>query len=491
MSQDWSLWRTIPLAALFAEKEKSGLRKNLGPVDLVALGVGAIIGTGIFVMTGVAASQFAGPGLILSFILAGAAAGLAALVYAELASTIPVAGSAYTYTYAVLGEFVAWIVGWSLTLGYLVAGGAVAIGWSAYVVEFLRSVNVVLPAVLVNPPAAGGVANLPAVAVALLVTLLTVRGTQQTKTLIKAAVLIKVAVIVLFIAVGAWFIDPANWSPFLPFGPLGIVQGAAIVFFAYIGFDAVATAAEETRRPQRDLPLGIIGSLIIATVLYIAVTVVLTGLMPYTRLDTASPMATALLRAGIPVAGSVVAAGAMAGIASVLLVTVYAQSRILFAMSRDGLIPEVFSRVHTRFRTPYVSVLTVGAAVTFAAGLLPIQVLAQVANMGTLAVFVITSAGVLVLRRTRPDLPRTFKAPGFPWTPLLAIAASTYLIVNLPSPAWGRFAAWMTVGLLVYFLYGYRRSKLAPGGDPPGWRHLLAVPAARPGSPPEEKENRD
>ncbi len=492
MSQNWSLWRTVPLTTLFAEQQKkTGLKKNLGPVDLVALGVGAIIGTGIFVMTGVAASQFAGPGLVFSFILAGIAAGLAALVYAELASTIPVAGSAYTYTYAVLGEFVAWTVGWSLILGYMVAGGAVAIGWGAYVVEFLRSVDVLLPAVLVNPPAAGGILNLPAMAVALLVTVLTVRGTHQTKTLTKIAVLIKLAVIVLFIAVGAQFIDPANWSPFLPFGLLGIVQGAAIIFFAYIGFDAVATAAEESRKPQRDLPLGIIGSLLIATVLYIAVTVILTGLVPYTQLNTASPVATALMRAGIPMAGSVVAVGALAGITSVLLVTVYAQSRIFFAMSRDGLIPEVFSRVHTRFRTPYISVLTVGAVVMLTAGLLPIHVIAQVANIGTLAVFVITSVGVLVLRRTRPDLPRTFKAPGFPWTPLLAIAASAYLIVNLPPSSWVQFAAWMSAGILIYFLYGYRRSKLAPGGNPPGWRNLLAAPAVRPGSPPREKENRE
>lgn len=491
MSQSWSLWRTVPLTTLFAEKDKSGLKKTLGPVDLVALGIGAIIGTGIFVMTGVAASQFAGPGLVLSFILAGIAAGLAALVYAELASTIPVAGSAYTYTYAVLGEFIAWIVGWSLMLGYMIAGGAVAIGWGAYVVEFLRSVGVLLPTALVNPPPAGGLVNLPAVAIALLVTVLTVRGTQQTKTVNKIAVLIKLVVIVLFIATGIRYIDPANWSPFLPFGPLGVVQGAAIIFFAYIGFDAVATAAEESKKPQRDLPLGIIGSLLISTALYIAVTVILTGLVPYTQLNTASPVATALMRAGIPVAGSVVAVGALAGITSVLLVMVYAQSRIFFAMSRDGLIPEAFSRVHSRFRTPYISVITVGVVVMLTAGFLPIHIIAQMANIGTLTAFVITSAGVLVLRRTRSDLPRAFKAPGFPWTPLLAITASVYLILNLPPPAWAQFAVWMSAGILVYFLYGYRRSKLAPGGNPPGWRSLFAAPAARPGSPPRVKENRE
>jgi len=483
VSKSWSIWRTKPLRALFAESERSGLTKTLGPFDLVALGIGAIIGTGIFVLTGVAAAQYAGPGLVFSFVLAGIAAGLAALAYAELASTIPVAGSAYTYSYAVLGEFVAWIVGWNLMLEYMVAAGAVAIGWGAYVVELLRSVGILLPAALVNSPVAGGIINLPAVAIALLITVLVLRGLQQTKTVNKAIVLIKLAVIVLFIVLGVRFVDPANWSPFLPFGPLGIVQGAAIIFFAYIGFDAVATAAEESKKPQRDLPIGIIGSLLVATVLYIAVTVVLTGLVPYTQLNTASPVATALLRAGIPVAGSIVAVGALAGISSVLLVMLYAQSRIFFAMSRDGLLPRVFSQVHPRFRTPHVSILAVGMVVVLTAGFLPIHIVAQLANIGTLTAFVITSVGVLVLRRTRPDLPRTFKTPGMPWTPLLAIAFSAYLILNLPPLTWARFAVWMSLGILIYFLYSYRRSKLAPEGKPPGWRSLVATPAAKPVPP--------
>ncbi|MBE0466160.1 MAG: amino acid permease [Candidatus Desulforudis sp.] len=481
MSENWSVWRTKPLRSLFAETERSGLTKNLGALDLVALGIGAIIGTGVFVLTGVAASQYAGPGLVLSFVLAGIAAGLAALAYAELASTIPVAGSAYTYTYAVLGEFVAWLVGWNLMLEYMVAAGAVAIGWGAYIVELLRSVGILLPLALVNSPLAGGIINLPAMAIAALITLLVVRGLQQTRTINKMVVLIKLAVIILFLVMGVRFIDPANWSPFLPFGPLGVVQGAAIIFFAYIGFDAVATAAEESRKPQRDLPIGIIGSLVIATGLYILVTIVLTGLVPYTQLNTASPVATALLRAGIPLGGSIVAVGALAGITSVLLVMLYAQSRIFFAMSRDGLLPGIFARVHPRFRTPYVSILVVGVVVMFTAGFVPINIVAQLANIGTLSAFVIVSIGVLVLRRTRPDLPRTFKTPGMPWTPLAAIAFSGYLILNLPPLTWVRFAVWMIVGVLVYFLYSYRRSKLSPAGAPPGWRILIAAPTAKPG----------
>jgi APA family basic amino acid/polyamine antiporter len=491
MSKNWSVWRTKPFRSLFAEGKKSSLTKTLGPVDLVALGIGAIIGTGIFVLTGVAAAQYAGPGLVFSFVLAGIAAGLAALVYAELASTIPVAGSAYTYTYAVLGEFVAWIVGWNLMLEYMVAAGAVAIGWSAYVVELLRSMGVLLPGALINSPMAGGIVNLPAMAIALLITLLVARGLQQTKTANQVAVVIKLGALILFLVLGVRFIDPANWSPFLPFGPLGVIQGAAIIFFAYIGFDAVATAAEESKRPQRDLPIGIIGSLVVATGLYVAVTVVLTGLVPYSQLNTASPVATALLRAGIPIGSSIIAVGALAGITSVLLVMLYAQSRIFFAMSRDGLIPGVFSRVHPRFRTPYVSILVVGLVVMLIAGFLPIHIVAQLANIGTLTAFIIISVGVLVLRRTKPDLPRPFKVPGVPWTPLLAIVLSGYLALNLPPLTWLRFAAWMALGILIYFFYSYQRSKLSPAGHPPGWRSLIAAPTVKSESFTRDKEDRD
>ncbi|MDI6906268.1 MAG: amino acid permease [Thermoanaerobacterales bacterium] len=475
-----SLWRVKPVGALLAGKESSHLRRSLSVVDLVALGIGAIIGTGIFVVTGVAAAQYAGPGLVISFVLAGLAAALAALVYAELASMIPVAGSAYTYTYAALGEFVAWVVGWNLMLAYLIASGAVAIGWGSYLVDLLRSFGVLLPASLVNGPGQGGVANLPAMAVAFLVALLIIRGTSHSARATKAIVLVKLAVIVLFIVVGIRFVDPANWRPFLPFGILGIFQGAAIVFFAYIGFDAVATAAEETKRPQRALPTGILGSLIVSTVLYIVVTLVLTGLVPYVQLNTASPVTTALLRAGVPLAGGIVAVGALAGITSVLVVILYAQSRIFFAMSRDGLLPPVFSRLHPRYRTPYIATLIVGAVVMLIGGFMPFQTVAELANIGALMTFMLTAVGVMVLRRTRPDLPRPFKTPGVPWTPVLSILFSAYLAGNLPADTWLRYAIWMAAGIIVYFAYGYRHSALAPRDTRFSWRSLLAPVHAKP-----------
>lgn len=486
-----SLWRVKPIAALLEGRESSRLRRSLGLLDLVALGIGAIIGTGIFVVTGVAAAQYAGPGLVVSFILAGLAAALAALSYAELASMIPVAGSAYTYSYAALGEFVAWIVGWNLVLAYLIASGAVAIGWGSYLVDLLRSFGILLPGTVVAGPGRGGVVNLPAMAIALLVTLLIIRGTSQSARATKVIVLIKLAVIVLFIVVGARFIDPANWRPFLPFGVLGIFQGAAIVFFAYIGFDAVATAAEETKEPQRTLPRGILGSLIISTVLYIVVTLVLTGLVPYAQLNTASPVTTALLRAGVPLAGGIVAVGALAGITSVLVVILYAQSRVFFAMSRDGLLPPVFSRVHSRYRTPYFATFIVGAAVMLISGFMPFQAVAELANIGALMTFTLTAVGVLVLRRTRPDLPRPFKTPGVPWTPLLSIVFSAYLSANLPAETWLRFALWMAAGIIIYFAYGYRHSALAPQDIRFSWRALLAPAHAKPLSPPGGTDRKD
>lgn len=480
--QNWSIWRLKPIDDLREERKGTGLSRVLGSLDLVALGVGAIIGTGIFVLTGVAAAQYAGPALILSFIISGVAAGLAALVYAELASMIPVAGSAYTYTYAALGEFVAWIVGWNLMLEYMVASGAVAIGWGSYLTSLLASAGVSLPGAITNSPAAGGVINLPAVLIAVIITLLVMRGTRQSAGVNRLSVAIKLAVILFFIVVGARFVNPANWTPFLPFGVSGILHGAAIIFFAYIGFDAVAAAAEESRRPQRDLPRGIVGSLSIATALYILVTLVLTGLVPYTALNTASPVATALLTAGVRNAGGIISLGALAGITSVLLVMIYAQSRVFFAMSRDGLLPPLFSRIRPRYKTPYVTVLTTGAVVTLTAAFLPIELVAQLANIGTLTAFIITSAGVLILRRTQPELPRPFKVPGAPVTPLLAIAFCLYLMLNLPAVTWLRFVVWMAFGLLVYFAYSYRRSLLAPReAKPAGWRVILAPPVAKPG----------
>jgi len=430
----------------------------------VALGIGAIIGTGIFVLTGVAAAQYAGPALILSFVVSGIAAGLAALTYAELAAMIPVAGSAYTYTYTALGEFAAWVVGWNIILEYLVAAGAVAVGWSAYFGELLHSLGILLPAELTRSPAAGGMINLPAVLIALLVGVLVTAGTRESSTVNKIVVAVKIGVVLLFLVVGARYVNPANWQPFFPYGHAGIMHGAAIIFFAYIGFDAVATAAEETRSPQRDLPLGIIGSLAVCTLLYILVTVVLTGLVPYGQLNVASPVATALLKAGVTWASGVVALGALAGITSVLLVVVYAQSRVFYAMARDGLLPGALSRVHPKLRTPYINTLLVGLGVALLAGFVPIEIIAQLANIGTLTAFSVVAIGVLVLRKTNPDAPRPFKVPFSPYLPLLSLAFSVYLILSLPRLTWLRFLVWMLLGIAVYFLYGYRKSALAPAG---------------------------
>jgi APA family basic amino acid/polyamine antiporter len=452
----------MPVDNLLAKKGDSAnrLRKVLGPLDLTALGVGAIIGTGIFVITGVAAARYAGPGLIISFIVAGLASGLAALVYAELAATVPVAGSAYTFTYISLGELLAWLVGWNLILEYLVAAGAVSIGWSSYFVSLLQSAGINLPLTLTTSPAAGGIFNLPAAFIAGLITVLLISGTRQGAAVNKVVVMVKVAVILLFIFLGFKHINPANWQPFLPFGVAGIFHGAAIIFFAFIGFDAVSTAAEEVKEPRRSLPLGILLSLGLSTVLYILVTIILTGIVSYKVLDTASPMATALSAIGLYWGSALVATGALAGLTSVMLVTMYGQSRIFFAMSRDGLLPSFFSRLHSRFQTPLWNSLLIGTGVALIGALLPINIVAELANIGTLSAFFAVSIGLIILRRTRPDLPRPFRLPGYPVTPLLAAGAALYLAVNLPPLTWARFFIWATLGIILYFSYGRRHSVL-------------------------------
>jgi APA family basic amino acid/polyamine antiporter len=452
----------MPVDNLLAKKEgrANRLRKVLGPLDLTALGLGAIIGTGIFVITGVAAARYAGPGLIISFIVAGLSSSLAALVYAELAATVPVAGSAYTFTYISLGELLAWLVGWNLVLEYLVAAGAVSIGWSSYFVSLLQSAGINLPLAFTASPAAGGIFNLPAVFITGLITILIISGTQHSAAVNKIIVAGKVAVILLFIFLGVKHINPVNWQPFLPFGVAGIFHGAAIIFFAFIGFDAVSTAAEEVKRPQRTLPLGILLSLGLSTFFYILVTIVLTGIVSYKVLDTASPMAAALSAIGLRWGSALVATGALAGLTSVMLVTMYGQSRIFFAMSRDGLLPFLFSRLHPRFQTPLWNSLLIGTGVALIGALLPINIVAELTNIGTLSAFFAVSIGLIILRRTRPDLPRPFRLPGYPATPLLAAGAAFYLAVNLPPLTWARFFIWVILGAILYFSYGYRHSAL-------------------------------
>ena len=458
-----ALWRVKPVDLILkqSDEQEHGLKRALGPVSITLLGIGAIVGTGIFVLTGVAAATYAGPGLILSFVIAGIVSGLAAICYAEFASTVPIAGSAYTYSYATLGELIAWIIGWDLILEYAVGAAAVSIGWSGYLVDLLKSAfGVTLPTALTASPFSGGIINLSASLIILLITALLILGTSESSRVNNIIVVIKLAVIVFFIVVGFGHINPAHWSPFLPFGVGGIFRGASIIFFAYIGFDQISTSAEEARNPSKDLPLGIIASLLVCTVLYILVTAVLTGIVPYTQLNVASPVSHALILIGLNTAGSIISIGAICGLTTVLIVLLYGQSRIFFSMARDGLLPGFFSRIHPRFRTPYLSSLLVGIVVAFVAGLTPINVVAELTNIGTLAAFVLVSAAVLILRRTQPNLRRAFRVPLVPWIPILSIIASLVLIVSLPWVTLVRFVVWLAIGMVIYFLYSRRKSHL-------------------------------
>ncbi len=460
------LWRIKPVDLILKQSgdKEHGLKRTLTAFSITLLGVGAIVGTGIFVLTGVAAAKYAGPGLIFSFIVAGIVSGLAAICYAEFASTVPIAGSAYTYSYATLGELVAWIIGWDLILEYAVGAGAVSIGWSGYIVDLLKGAfGIVLPKALTASPFSGGIVNLPAVLIILAVTALLILGTSQSTTVNNVIVFVKLAVILFFLIVGFGHINAANWNPFLPFGVGGILRGASIIFFAYIGFDQISTSAEETKNPEKALPIGIFLSLLICTVLYIAVTAVLTGIVSYKKLDVASPVSHALILLGLNTAGSIISVGAVCGLTTVLIVLLYGQSRIFFSMARDGLLPGLFSRVHPRFRTPYLSSLIVGVVVAAIAGFIPIDVVAELTNIGTLSAFVLVSVAVLVLRRTQPDLKRGYRVPFVPFIPILSILASFVLIVSLPLVTIIRFFVWLAIGLLVYFLYSRRKSHLEEG----------------------------
>lgn len=450
------LFRKKSIDELQAVAAASGMLKNLAAVDLLMLGIGAVIGTGIFVLTGVAAAKYAGPAVPLSFILSGLTCALAGLAYAEFASIVPASGSAYTYAYASLGEFIAFIVGWNLILEYTVTSSAVAVGWSGYVVGLFASAGLVLPHELVVSAEDGGIFNLPAVLITLFLSFLLVRGTKESVKLNRILVFVKLAAIFLFLVLAAPHVDVTNWDPFLPFGYSGVVSGAAIVFFAYIGFDAVATTAEECRNAARDLPVGIIGSLFICTLLYAVVAAVLTGVVPYSMLDTAEPVAFALRHIGYNVGSAIVAVGAICGITTVLLVLLYGQSRIFFAMSRDGMVPANVCKIHRRFHTPYRVTILGAIFVSIIAGVFPIGMIAEMANIGTLSAFLIASIGVMVLRKTEPDLKRNFKCPAVWLIAPLAVLSCGYLMANLPLATWHRFGFWILLGLAVYF--GYSRA---------------------------------
>lgn len=455
-----NLFRTKPIEMMLAGTEKVQLKKSLGALDLVLLGIGCIIGTGIFVLTGVAAATYAGPALMLSFILSGLACAFAALTYAELAAMVPVAGSAYTYSYAALGELIAWIIGWDLALEYTVGASAVAAGWSGYFTGLLKAGGIELPKYLTAVPADGGLINLPAIAIVTVLTILLIIGTKESASFNKALVFIKLCAVLLFLILATPHVKLSNWSPFMPFGFSGVASGAAIVFFAYIGFDAVATAAEETKHPNKDLPIGIIGSLLVCTILYIAVAAVLTGVVPYTQLNNPEPVAYALRAIGNNIGGALVAVGAICGITTVLLVLLYGQARVAFAMSRDGLLPQRVCKVHPKYGTPYEMSILTGVVVCILSGFLPIGIIAELTNIGTLFAFCLVGIGVFVLRRTRPDLPRAFRCPAVSIVAPLAVISSFYLMANLPLATWIRFGTWFVIGIVVYFTYSRHHSTL-------------------------------
>jgi len=486
-----SLFATKSIERIKAEAEESGdrtLKRALGPINLVTLGIGAIIGTGIFVLTGQVAAMRTGPAIVISMVIAGIVSALAGLCYSEFASTVPIAGSAYTYGYATLGEFIAWIIGWDLILEYALGAATVAVGWSGYLVSILKDVGIQFPAALSAAPgtevetAEGlviAVFNLPAVLITAIVTTLLVIGIRESANVNSAIVIIKVAVIVMIIGFGGMFVNSANWHPFIPqntgtlgeYGWSGIMRGAGLIFFAYIGFDAVSTAAQEAKHPQKDMPVGILGSLAICTVLYVVVSGIMVGLVPYQQLAGPAPMAVAVDAAAQKAVGTswgsimsfmpfLVKLGAIMGLSSTMVVMMLGQPRIFYSMAKDGLLPGFASKVHPKFRTPYITTLITGFVVAVAAGFTPIMILGELVSIGTLLAFVIVSVGIIFLRYKAPDLHRPFKTPFVPVIPILSALVSLALMVFLTRATWERLIIWMVIGLVIYFAYGYRKSKL-------------------------------
>jgi basic amino acid/polyamine antiporter, APA family len=488
-----SIFATKSIEQLKAEAAMGGehsLRRVLGPLNLVTLGIGAIIGTGIFVLTGEAAAQHTGPAIVLSMVLAGFASALAGLCYSEFASTVPIAGSAYTYGYATLGEFVAWIIGWDLILEYALGAATVAVGWSGHLTSFLHDfVGVEFPAAFSAAPGtvvqtAGGpvtaVFNLPAVLITIAVTVLIVIGIKESANVNTAIVIVKVAVVMVVIFGGVAFVNTANWHPFIPentgqfgeYGWSGILRGAGVIFFAYIGFDAVSVAAQEAKNPQKDMPIGILGSLVVCTILYVLVSGIMVGLVPYRQmLGSPAPMVVAIRAAEQASGGSgllrsmvmLVELGAIAGLSSVMVVMMMAQPRIFYSMANDGLLPPFAKKIHPKFRTPHITSIITGVIVALASGFTPIGILGEMVSIGTLMAFVIVSIGIIFLRYQRPELDRPFKVPGVPFVPALSALVSLGLMAGLPGATWLRLVIWMTIGIVIYFSYGYYHSEVRHG----------------------------
>ncbi|MGW7258994.1 amino acid permease [Streptomyces sp. NPDC054834] len=492
-----TLFRTkkVEQSILDTEEPEHALRKSLSALDLTVFGVGVIIGTGIFVLTGAAAKNTAGPAVSLAFVAAGIVCALAALCYAEFASTVPVAGSAYTFSYASLGELPAWIIGWDLVLELALGTAVVAVGWSGYIHSLLDNAGWHLPAALSGRDTNPGFGfDILAAALVLVLTAILVLGMKLSARVTSVVVAIKVAVVLVVIIAGAFFVNSSNYHPFIPksqpvaaggnlkapliqlmfgwapsnFGVMGIFTAASVVFFAFIGFDVVATAAEETRNPQRDVPRGILGSLIICTALYVAVSIVVTGMQKYSALSVDAPLADAFKSTGHPWYAGLISFGAAIGLTTVCMILLLGQSRIFFAMSRDGLLPRFFSHTHPRFRTPYRPTILLGVVIAVVAGFTSLSQLAELVNIGTLFAFVVVAISVVILRRTRPDLPRSFRTPLVPFIPILSVCASLWLMVNLPAETWLRFAIWMAIGFVVYFLYSRSHSRLGRSGETTG-----------------------
>jgi len=466
-----NIWVTKTPAQINEASEHTLLKKNLRAIDLAALGIGSVVGTGIFVATG-QGSQLAGPGIVLSFIIAAVTCAFCALTYSELACMFPVAGSTYSYSYVAFGEVVAWIIGWDLMLEYLVAASAVASGWSTTFIPLLQQMGLGLPKALITPPLtteagkvvfSGGVIDLPAVLITMGISWILYVGIRESAKINNIIVAIKIAVILLFVFLGISHIDFANFNPFAPFGWKGIMAGAAIIFFAYIGFDAVSTAAEETRNPKHDVPLGLMVCLGVIILLYVSVAFVLTGMVPFKEIDVGNALPAALARIGIRWGGALVATGAIIGMISTLLVTLYGQVRIFMVMARDGLLPASFARVHPVHKTPHICTWITGTVTALIAGLFPLTMIIDLCNIGTLFAFVLVSIGVIVLRKTRPEVERKFKTPGVPYTPLITVGFCFYLMYSLPKVTWFRFGAWLLIGMLIYFLYSVKHSKLQHG----------------------------
>jgi basic amino acid/polyamine antiporter, APA family len=489
-----TLFATKPIAALRAEAAAAGehaLTRALGPLNLVTLGIGAVIGAGIFVITGQVAALYAGPAVPLSMILVGIACSFAGLCYAEMASAVPVAGSAYTYAYATMGEFVAWVIGWDLVLEYAAGAATVGVGWSGHFVSLLGLFGIRIPASFTAPPIqwcsagqaaaqvagcshaglslTGAIINLPAVCIVIVMSAVLVVGIRESARVNTVIVILKVAIVLLVVLVSLAYVQRANWTPFIPpnagewgtYGWSGVLRGAGLVFFAYIGFDTVSTAAQESKNPQRDMPIGILGSLVVCTLLYIVMSAVLVGMVPYKELNLPAPVAYAMERVGAPWWIRVsIDVGAVLGIGSVILVMLLGQSRVFYSMSRDGLLGGWAGKVHPRYRTPYLSTIYTGIAVCIATGLLPLQVLGTWVNIGTLLAFVLVCAGVWVLRHSRPDLERPFRTPLVPLVPLLGIVSCLGLMLTLPLDTWIRLAVWLLIGLVVYFGYSRKHSRL-------------------------------